>query len=43
MTDQAALERLLAQRDGVPPIDDQPTDTSAGDTPAGPDDIDEED
>lgn len=40
MTDQAALERLLAQRDGVPPIDDQPTDTSAGDTPA---DIDEED
>lgn len=43
MTDQAALERLLNQRDGVPPIDDRPIDTSDGDIPAGPDDIDEED
>ena len=33
MTDEAALERLLTQRDGVPPIDDVPASEDPGDDP----------
>lgn len=43
MTEERDLARLLEERDGVPPVDDEPSDTSPGDLPAGPDDIDEED
>lgn len=41
MTDEAALERLLNQRDGIPPVDDEPTDTSAGEQPGDVDDTEE--
>ena len=40
MTDEAALERLLDQRTGIPPVDDDPTDTSPGEQPA--DDVEED-
>lgn len=43
MTAERDLQQLLDQRDGVPPADDQPTDTGPGEMPAGPDEIDEED
>lgn len=42
MTEEQAVAQLLDTRSGVPPVDDAPADLSAGETPAGPDDIDEE-
>lgn len=39
MTDE--LDRLLNQRDGVPPIDDEPSDDSPGDMPGELDDDEE--
>lgn len=35
--------QLLNQRDGVPPVDDTPSDTSTGELPATAEDIDDED
>lgn len=42
MTEEVAAQLLLDARTGVPDVDDEPADLSAGETPAGPDDIDEE-
>lgn len=43
MTRDAELEQLLNARTGIPPTDDIPSETSAGDTPATAEDLDEED
>jgi hypothetical protein len=43
MTQDSELERLLNARTGIPPTDDTPSDTSAGDAPATTEDLDEED
>jgi hypothetical protein len=41
--DPEALERLMHEREGVPPVDDEPVDVSPGEQPASPDEVDDDD